>query len=74
METVEILHYKWCISQKAAFNDDYIYIKTVNLNELLIYCKVERWRLYNNVEGVISKTDSAGIRTVPVKREEMERI
>jgi hypothetical protein len=74
METVEILHYKWCIIKfEPEFNDtDFIIIKDT-FGRHLIYCKVERFCEFLN-PGVKDRRPKRGIRTVPVKREEMEKI
>lgn len=84
-ETVEILHYKWCLFYGKEFNKDHIYMKEyipdirIEACETLIYCKVEKWIKYEEINGMTGYSmygpiKEQGIRTVPVKREEMETI
>lgn len=85
METVEILHYKWCVCDVVKHYEDYVWISAnteidgISCKVKLIYCKVEKWVVYEDIQGmcgygVYGPIKEQGIRTVPVKREEMERI
>ena len=75
METVELLHYKWCLCN----TDSYIYnganyiIINDTFDRELVCCKVEKWTKYDDT-GVIKIIGKSGVRTVPVKRSEMETI
>lgn len=85
METVETLHYKWCLwtNPKNESNlDEYILMEANAFpsqeiprirGDILVYCKVERFNedLHSNIK---EKVVLSRIRTVPVKREEMEKI
>ncbi len=71
METIEILHYKWCLlDSKELYSNDHIIIHEVGYS--LIYCKVEKYTNMNQVG--LPDYKNCGVRTVPVKREEMEKI
>ena len=72
METVEVLYYKWCLT--SALYSDYIYIKTTE-GMIMVYCRVEKVLISNEEQAdnvlIINRYVT---RTVPVKREEMEKI
>lgn len=75
METVEILHYKWCIWENPTPQANKYIVIQDGYGHSLIYCKVERYTEYEDVGNSIrERITNNGIRTVPVKREEMEKI
>lgn len=76
METTEIIGYKWCVCNVERVYPEYVYINANSFMDgiactiKIVYCKVEKhW-----TKGDDGLPNYRGIRTVPVRREEMENI